>query len=251
MHIIALNRCWVIYWRWLLVTIVVVALLLGLAMWQWARAANKAQLLQRLEQLQQAGAVSARALTELTPAQADGLLIGAQAHWVAPVVWLLDNQMLQGKIGYDLIVPMQLDATGEIVLINLGWLAAPRERAQLPVPSVPARFTIQGVVRTHLGGFRLGKNTENNGRWPRRIQQIDLPDLSAQLKQSLYAGIIYQQQNSPYAVHYQPVVMLPERHRAYALQWALLAIAVLVIALAASAKKIETSAIGASAKELL
>jgi cytochrome oxidase assembly protein ShyY1 len=45
--------------------------------------------------------------------------------------------------------------------------------------------------------------------------------------------------------------MLPERHRAYALQWGLLAIAVLVIALAASAKKIETSAIGASAKELL
>ncbi len=238
MHIIALNRCWVIYWRWLLVTIIVVVLLLALAMWQLSRATEKTQLLERLQQLQQAGAVSAQTLVDLTPAQADGLPITTQGQWVEPAIWLLDNQMLHGKIGYDVIVPVRLNATETTVLINLGWLAAPKDRAQLPEVNVPTQLVIQGIVRTRLGGFRLGKNSESQVQWPMRIQQVDVRELSASLKQPLYSGIIYQQQNTPYIVHYRPVVMPPERHRAYALQWALLALAALVIALVASAKKI-------------
>jgi cytochrome oxidase assembly protein ShyY1 len=159
--------------------------------------------------------------------------------------------MLHGKVGYDVVVPMRLNATEKIVLINLGWLAAPQARAQLPEVNVPAQLTIQGIVRTRLGGFRLGENTEAQKSWPIRIQQIDVRDLSERLKQPLYAGIIYQQQNTPYVVHYTPVVMPPERHRAYALQWALLALAALVIALAASAKKIKPDAIESNSKEPL
>lgn len=242
MHIIALNRSWVIYWRWLLVTIIAVVLLLALAMWQLMRAAEKTQLLERLEKLQQAGAVSAQTLEKLTTAEADGLPITTQGQWVEPAIWLLDNQMLHGKIGYDVIVPVRLNATEKIVLINLGWLAAPHDRAQLPEVNIPAQLSIQGIVRTRLGGFRLGENSEMKGQWPMRIQQVDVRELSESLKQSLYSGIIYQQQNTPYAVHYRPVVMPPERHRAYALQWALLALAALVIALVASAKKIKTDA---------
>lgn len=237
MDIIALNRCWVIHLRWLLVTLMVVAALLGLAFWQLQRAAYKTELLQRFAQLQQSGAVNAQTIKNLTQELADGLQISASAHWLSPGIWLLDNQMLQGRIGYDVIVPMQLNTTGEIFLVNLGWVAAPMDRAQLPRVNVPTQFNLQGVLRVHPGGFRLGKNSEPNGRWPMRIQQIDIDELSAYLKQPLYSGIIYQLHNTPYVVHYKPVVMSPERHRAYALQWVLLAVAVIIIAFAASLKR--------------
>jgi cytochrome oxidase assembly protein ShyY1 len=50
-------------------------------------------------------------------------------------------------------------------------------------------------------------------------------------------GLTYQEKNSPFLIHYRPVILPPERHKAYALQWFLLAVAVMVIALLASARK--------------
>ena len=237
MDIIAFNRHWVIYWRWLLLTLIVVTVLIGLAVWQWQRAVYKETLIQRLAQLQQAGAIPAQQLQGLTADVADGARLAEPAHWLAPYVWLLDNQVLQGQVGYDVIVPMQLDATHEILLTNLGWVAAPMSRTQLPTINLPIQFNLQGVLRTHFSAIKLGKNIEENGRWPMRIQRIDIKELSAILPRSLYSGMIYQQQHSPYIIHYQPVVMTAERHRAYALQWGLLAVAVVIVALAAGFKK--------------
>ncbi len=238
MQIIAFNRCWVIHLRWLIITLIAASILFGLSAWQLKRAAGKAQLLQHLAQIQQDGPVTAQAIHSLLPEVADGLNVTAQAHWLAPAVWLVDNQIVKGQVGYDVLVPMQLDATADVILVNLGWLAAPGTRGQLPSVNVPANFNIQGMLRTHFGGIRLGQNFEDNGQWPMRIQQLDLETLGSYLKRPLYAGVIYQLQNSPYVVHYQTVVMPPERHRAYALQWFLLALAVLIVALAASAKKV-------------
>jgi surfeit locus 1 family protein len=240
MHIIALNRCWVIRWRWLAITLIVIVLLLSLAFWQLQRANYKTELLARLARLQSMGAISALQLQGLAAAQADGVQIVTQAYWHAPYVWLLDNQMLQGRIGYDVIVPMQLEVTGNLVLINLGWVAAPVDRTQMPVLDIPEHLNIRGVLRTHLGGFQIGNNTEPNAHWPMRIQRVDPIEFSVLLQQPLYRGIIYQLKNTPYVAHYQPVVMPPERHRAYALQWGLLAVAVIIIALAASLKRADT-----------
>jgi len=241
MHIIALNRCWVIRWRWLAVSIIAVAFLVSLALWQLQRANYKAELLERLACLQSMGPLNALQLQDLAIAEADGVQIAAQARWRAPNVWVLDNQMLQGQIGYDVIVPMQLDATGDLILINLGWVAAPVDRTQLPALHIPEQLNIEGILRTRLGGFQIGNNTEPNAHWPVRIQRVDPVELSAQLQQPLYRGIIYQLQNTPYLVHYQPVIMPPERHRAYALQWGLLAIAVIIVALAASLKRADAA----------
>ena len=238
MQIIAFKRCWVIHLRWAFITLITASLLMGLAVWQLQRAADKTKLLQRLAQLEQAGSISAEQIHSLTPDAADGLNVTAKAHWLAPMVWLVDNQIVKGRIGYDVVVPVQVDAATNVLLVNLGWVAAPADRAQLPSVDVPKSFDIDGILRTHSRGIRLGQNLEDDGRWPMRIQQLDFDELRSYLKQPLYAGVIYQLQNSPYVVHYQSVVMPPERHRAYALQWFLLVLAVLVVALAASVKKV-------------
>lgn len=246
MHIIAFNRHWVVDWRWLFISLLAISLLMGLSYWQWQRALGKAQLIQRLSQSQQLGAASAEQLRQLTPGSADGLQLRELAHWLSPRVWLLDNRLFHGQIGYDVIVPMQLHTTKDILLIDLGWIAAPRDRAQLPSVEVPAEFMIQGVLRTQLGGIRLGKNIEDQGIWPMRIQQIDIAELSATLPREAYPGLVYQLRESPYKIHYQAVVMGPDRHRAYALQWALLALAVAIIGLAASCKKLASAEQGVS-----
>jgi cytochrome oxidase assembly protein ShyY1 len=249
MTIIAFNRYWVVRWPWVMVNLLVVALLLGLCVWQLSRATEKTQTLARIADWQERGALSSAHLSQIDATAIDGVQLDFNARWLSPRIWLLDNRIVDGRFGYDVIIAVEeiMDAQRTetpseyqpplAMLVNLGWLAAPLAREQLPVVNIPTELRVQGIYRTRIKGLLLGANVEDKGIWPMRIQQLDTPQLATYLQQPLQSGVIYQQKNSPFVVHYRPVILPPERHRAYALQWGLLALAVIVIALAASARK--------------
>jgi surfeit locus 1 family protein len=254
MTLVAFNRYWVIRWHWVLVSLMAVSILVSLSLWQLSRASEKMQTLAQMADWQKQGAVSASQLSHIDVNKIDGLQLDFQARWLSPMVWLLDNQILNGRVGYDVII-----ATEEIVsaassgndianpekgghlglplLVNLGWVAAPAQRDLLPSISIPSDLRVQGIFRTRTKGLLVGLNLEDKAIWPMRIQQMDVQALAPYVKQPLHFGVAYQQKNSPFIIHYKPVVLPPERHRAYALQWGLLAVAVIVIALAASVRK--------------
>lgn len=246
MTIIAFNRHWVVRWHWLLVNLVAVVILLSLSFWQWQRADQKQQSLQMLAQWQSQKALSLVELVSSEPGNnvvaRDGAAINFPARWLAPHIWLLDNQIIKGQPGYDVLIPVQENipalssanpnADNPVVLVNLGWVAAPVQRTELPSINIPENLTVQGIYRAQAGNFLLGKNLEDLGQWPMRIQQPDNQLLASYLPTPLTAGVIYQQQGSPFVIHYRPVVLPPERHKAYALQWFLLAIAASLIGLA-------------------
>ncbi|MDO8345537.1 MAG: SURF1 family protein [Cellvibrio sp.] len=249
MTIIAFNRYWVVRWPWVLVNLLVVGLLLGLCFWQLSRATEKSQTLARIADWQQQGAIGSAQLSQIHANAIDGVQLDFNARWLSPNVWLWDNQIVNGRFGYDVIIAVeeimdrnQVDNSIQkespaVVLVNLGWLAAPLARDQLPAVDIPAELRVQGIYRTRIKGLLLGANVEDEGSWPMRIQQLDTLAFSNYLQRPLHSGVIYQQKDSPFLVHYRPVILPPERHRAYALQWGLLALAVIVIALAASARK--------------
>ena len=70
-------------------------------------------------------------------------------------------------------------------------------------------------------------------QWPLRVQNIELDKLAQQLQQPLLPWVIQISASSPTALiqTWQPVVMGPKKHYGYAIQWFLLAIAVVVISL--------------------
>ena len=240
MTIIAFNRYWVIRWPWMLVNVLVFALLLGLSYWQWLRAEEKMNTLARIEHWKNQGALNSNQLSSINHLERDGLQLDFQGRWLSPGVWLIDNKMVNGRIGYDVLIAVQdisAPADAAALLVNLGWIAAPQQRDTLPEVRVPNELHIRGIFRTRIKGVLLGTNIENKGVWPMRIQQVDSESLAAYLSRPLVDGLIYQEKNSPFLVHYQSVVLPPERHRAYALQWFLLAVAVVVVAIAAGARK--------------
>lgn len=239
MEIIAFNRRWAMTPRWLLNSLLAFTILAGLSLWQLQRAVEKTHLLEQLAKSEESGVYAADYVQTLPLAQADGRQVVGRGHWLSPQVWLVDNQIVKGRVGYDVIVPVQLDSVGQPMLVNLGWVAAPTGRERLPQVQIPAVIEVRGLLRTQLGGFHLGQNIEDNGSWPMRIQQVYVPALDRYMRSALYPGLVYQMEASPFLVHYQPVVISPERHRAYALQWGLLALAVLVVALAASSRPLE------------
>lgn len=238
MTIIVLKRNWVVHWHWAIVNMFAVAILLSLSYWQWQRAAQKQESLNQFARWQ---AQPAASLTELFSFHLqhnllarDGASIAFNARWVTPFVWLLDNQLIKGRPGYDVVIPVQEQNTSSfsIVLVNLGWVAAPPVRTELPSVHIPNEMMIQGIYRARTDNLLLGKNIEDQGRWPMRLQKIDNQLLSHYLPVELLPGVVYQQQSSPFLVHYNPVVLPPERHKAYALQWLLLAVAALLVGLA-------------------
>jgi surfeit locus 1 family protein len=239
MTVIILNRPWVFRWHWVLINLSVITLLLFLAQWQWQRAIQKQKVLHLISQWQAQPAASLGDLVE-GGAGNDGRRVEFPARWVSPYIWLMDNQILKGKPGYDVVIPVQKNTDSyesetelhsTIVLLNLGWLAAPLSRNELPEVNVPREFIVDGIYRSQVSGIVLGKNAENSGTWPMRIQQIR-NDILADSFPDVIPGAIYQQKNSPFTIHYSPVVLPPERHKAYALQWLLLAIAALLVGVA-------------------
>ncbi|HAW93014.1 MULTISPECIES: SURF1 family protein [unclassified Arsukibacterium] len=227
------GRYFGIHKVWLLITVTAFAILSKLGYWQLQRAEEKTIQISQLEQLQQQGPLNWQQLTVLTAHEADGVLFADQGRWLKPYVWLLDNQIVQGKVGYDVIVPMQNTDSSQLLLVNLGWVAAGNDRSVLPDFTIPQQLSLHGLIRSEVGGFRLGANTEKEG-WPQRIQQPELEQMAAQLPVSTLPFMLFQQDDSPFLPHYKAVVMPPEKHHGYAFQWFMLAIAVVAVAIAAA-----------------
>jgi surfeit locus 1 family protein len=116
----------------------------GLQLW---RAQTKATVFA----LQQAQASAAPIL--LSPAQRDvqTLLwrpVLVRGVWLAPETLLLDNKVWQQRVGYQVLTALQLAGTKTVVLVNRGWVAAPRLRSELPVVSTPSGpVEVSGVAR--------------------------------------------------------------------------------------------------------
>ncbi|MDX1676343.1 SURF1 family protein [Arsukibacterium sp.] len=233
MRIKLFGRHFGIHKLWLLITVTAFIILSKLGYWQLQRAEEKALQINQLQQLQQQGALNWQQLAVLTAAEADGVLFAGEGRWLKPFVWLLDNQIVDGKVGYDVIIPVQSTAKSRPLLVNLGWVAAGIDRTKLPELKIPEQLQLRGLIRSKVGGFRLGPNTEAEG-WPQRIQQPELAQMADQLPVSSYPFLLYQQAASPFLPHYQAVVMPPEKHHGYAFQWFMLAIAVVAVAIAAA-----------------
>lgn len=209
-------------------TVAAFVLLSKLSWWQWQRAEEKSAQLTQIARWQQQDGVTLAALERLTGM--DGAPLQGEVRWLSPYSWLLDNQVVNGKVGYDVLIPVQTTAgVGPVLLVNLGWLPATADRSVLPNPEIPPVFRLHGVLRTEPRPFLLGAALETAGQYPRRVQGIVPQALATDSGLQLADAVFYQQQ-TPFVSHYKPVILPPEKHRAYALQWALLAVAVVFVA---------------------
>src|SRR4051812_45914054 len=128
-----------------LAAVVVVLLTISLGNWQRHRAAEKDAL--RAQYLTSTGA----APFEVTGEESDVAAIRYQpvrAHGVYDGVHqiLLDNKILDGRPGFEVVTPLRLD-NGRYVLVDRGWIAVGSSRSDLPAaepPSMPQ--TVSGRV---------------------------------------------------------------------------------------------------------
>ncbi|MGJ8687146.1 MAG: SURF1 family protein [Spongiibacteraceae bacterium] len=216
---------WHLDWRSLLAIVIIVPLLTSLGFWQLDRADEKTQLLASFDARRQLPPQDILVLQEYEnyrPAVAVG-------EFDSERYWLLDNRIYGGKFGYEIVALFTL-IDGRTLLVNRGWLAGDSSRQRLPVVDIPAgQVTIHGeFYRSYEKPFSLGELPVSE--WPRRVQWLELdkvaPEFDAMIPTTLRLF-----KDSVAALHIDRMVInvSPAKHRGYAFQWFVMAIAFLAV----------------------
>ncbi|OAN16967.1 cytochrome oxidase biogenesis protein Surf1 facilitates heme A insertion [Photobacterium jeanii] len=211
----------------ILFTVAVMLTLVKLGLWQLSRAHEKEALNTALKHRSEQMYYSLASLPP-DPRWYGLTLYGKFDHGYAV---LLDNQIYHGQVGYHLLYPFKVD--NQWVLVNLGWLAAPQYRDQLPIlPEHHGELRVEGIIAPPSKMPTLAASN-HNGQWPQRVQVVDIEQLAVQMDLPLQPWVLQIDPENPMALqqNWTPVVMGPHKHYAYAVQWFLMAVAISGLAL--------------------
>lgn len=133
----------------LLAALAGVLLTASLGRWQMGRAAQKQAIAQAREARATQPVLDARRLQGLDETALQALIhrrVVLQGRWRAEHTVWLENRQMQGRTGFYVYTPMQLEGSHQVVLVQRGW--APRnfmDRTALPQIETPAGpVSIQG-----------------------------------------------------------------------------------------------------------
>jgi cytochrome oxidase assembly protein ShyY1 len=233
---------------WLIFTLLVFASLVKLGLWQSDRALEKEQRLVRIELFKQQKKVSLSSIVHLyketlylhkdagsnlnkkVAEEINDFPVALYGYFLEDVVFLLDNQVNSGQLGYQVLQVVIIDHYA--VLVNLGWVLGSIDRNILPdVTAITGRYKLPGHLRMVEKGILLMEQEFEKEQWPLRVQQIELDKFSTLIDRQLLPFVVYLDTNSKvgYKKNWQPIVMPPEKHRGYAFQWFSLALAWLLL----------------------
>lgn len=209
-------------------------LLIALGIWQLNRAEEKQVLLDQWQQEAQNLNWPEQVVSGLDngrPVTVTGLY-GERS-------WLLDNRTRDGMAGYEVLTafyPLQ----GPPVLVNRGWIAAPRTRNELPDVTPPdGVFSLTGRVGPYPEPPVLSGETGPKEGWPRRVQMLPGAVARSEIADLPAAIILLQDSEQPgaYRADWEPDLMGPQTHYGYATQWFALAVVLTILSVVASYRK--------------
>lgn len=199
-----------------------VALFVNLGQWQWGKAEKKAAAQALLEARAHEPPLSLPG-SPLGDAQPFHYRrVAVRGHYRATGQILLDNQMLEERVGYRVLTPFVIDGGGSEVLVDRGWVPAAADRRHLPETGVPLAPTfIEGLaVMPADKYFALAADAAppgGNARW----QFLDLARYAHEAQVVLQPVVVRLAADQPggyLRVWPRPDARI-ERHRSYALQW--------------------------------
>ncbi|MFB2760075.1 SURF1 family protein [Shewanella xiamenensis] len=222
----------------LILTVVVFVVLVKLGLWQMDRAVKKTELLAQMEARQSAATLNPEQLiAELAKGSVTGYRLQVQAKPANPQIWLLDNQVYQGQVGYLAFQLLQITSANQAsnaeqpwLLLELGFIAAKSHRDALPeVSPIVGELALTGRLYQKqinpLSHHLLAEpfTTEQGERI--RFQNLNLPEMAQMLGHPILPAVLQpdvlpQLQPAQTLPHpWQPFPLSAEKHWGYALQW--------------------------------
>ncbi|GEA09740.1 SURF1 family protein [Alteromonas sp. KUL49] len=220
----------------LTITALSVVIMCSLGFWQLERMTQKQQRLSSITQKQAKGSLSLiEALAQNDPRD---LSVNFQGQVDTEHLMFLDNQVYQQKVGYNVFAPVSTNVGW--LLVNFGWMPAADLTRQIPTldKANVALNRFEGVVSLPSNNPLVDNYLDTNAGFPQVIQQALPEQVAPLLNRDLLPYVVVLTQPDHFFVrHYTPVVMSPEKHLGYAIQWFGLAIAAALIGGIAIIKK--------------
>ncbi len=226
-------------WKSSVLVLLLLPLLLWLGFWQLEREQEKLQILADFQARLTAAPVAIERLATLNDLA--WRRVKLQGEFDAERIYLLDNQIRAGRVGFDVLQLFMVSSEQMSVWVNRGWVAGERLRTELPAVTTPAgEMEVTGYVYVPTGkAFSLAddkpandRNSAANQRWPRITQTVTVAALVAGVDaRQVFAHVVRLKESSPAALQadWPTISMQPAKHRGYAVQWFSMALALLLI----------------------
>lgn len=204
---------------------VVFTILVKLGLWQLDRAEDKSQQLVQMEARQTLAPLNIQQMQQaLTLGSVTGYSLHVEAMADNNTIWLLDNQVYQGQVGYLAFQLLRVEAAKTWIFVELGFIAAPLRRDELPkVNPLRGPYTLAGrVYQKHINpmssALMLETGTVESSHI--RFQNLNLTALAQTLGHPILPFVL-----QPNALAnslpqpWQPFPLSAQKHWGYAFQW--------------------------------
>jgi surfeit locus 1 family protein len=160
------------YLRPLLISLLVLTCL-AMAGLQYWRAATRGERFEREQAAMLSTPLSLSPLQRERERLLDRAAI-ARGRWLPAKTLFVDNKIHRSRPGYHVLTPLQLSGSEVVVLVNRGWISAPRLRSDVPsVPTPTGEIEVSGVTRSfETRIFELQETAPQGSVW----QHVREPD---------------------------------------------------------------------------
>lgn len=218
----------------MIATVSMFLVLVKLGFWQLDRAELKTQLQSQLIERQASEPLTFdQILGTPTSESLTGYRLNASVGPVSENIFLLDNQVFNGRVGYLAIQAMQVSQEQPWILVELGFIPAGTDRRILPdIKAIDTTLTLNGKLYQKYANPMSSTLMPESG-WPKRIQNLNIPEISKLLDKPI-APVIFQPDDIPglnLPHPWTPIPLSAQKHRGYALQWFSMAIAFALLVL--------------------
>lgn len=103
----------------------------------------------------------------------------ARGRWLTEKTLFLDNKIYHSRPGYHVLTPLQLAGSTAVVLVNRGWIPAPRLRTDIPaIATASGEVDVAGVTRSfETRIFELQETSPEGAIW-QHVREADYRRLS-------------------------------------------------------------------------
>lgn len=204
---------------------------------QRSRAEQKQTAFDRIEQARNSAPIQIGA-SPVDVALLDWQRAVARGRWMADKTVLIDNRTHNGIAGYHVVTPLRIEGTRIGILVNRGWIAAPRLRSELPrLPAMAeTQVDVQGVARVPLEKtFELAPDHAQGMVW----QHLTLERFRVWSGLELQPVILLQTDaiEDGLVRDWRPAESGALKHWGFALVWYLAAVAAAVVAVILSVER--------------
>ena len=150
---------------------------------------------------------------------------------------LIDNRILHGVVGYQVVMPLRINAGERHVLVNRGWVAATGSRDILPqIKTPPEEVLIAGLATVPSKRYlELSKQVAEGKVW----QNLTLERYRAAMPIALQPVVIQQESEIDDGLkrEWSAPDLGIDKHYGYAFQWFAMAAAIVIIYLVCNVRK--------------